>query len=167
MSVTFMSSVLISTTFGRFCLAFRRRSCACFCRRAPCAASHLAVQAAAARAVVAPRAAALSAEGAPRAPAVAQARTAAEIAASENSNRFGLPLTIGEETLDSALGCGLGGAGKARPPLCSPPPKAKRVAPTRTLSPTEEHRDMAISKVGVVGCGLMGHGISQICAQAG
>jgi 3-hydroxybutyryl-CoA dehydrogenase len=26
---------------------------------------------------------------------------------------------------------------------------------------------MAISKVGVVGCGLMGHGISQICAQAG
>jgi 3-hydroxybutyryl-CoA dehydrogenase len=26
---------------------------------------------------------------------------------------------------------------------------------------------MAISKVGVVGCGLMGHGISQICAEAG
>ena len=26
---------------------------------------------------------------------------------------------------------------------------------------------MGISKVGVVGCGLMGHGISQICAQAG
>jgi 3-hydroxybutyryl-CoA dehydrogenase len=26
---------------------------------------------------------------------------------------------------------------------------------------------MAISKVGVVGCGLMGHGISQICAQGG
>ena len=26
---------------------------------------------------------------------------------------------------------------------------------------------MAISKVGVVGCGLMGHGISQICSQAG
>jgi 3-hydroxybutyryl-CoA dehydrogenase len=26
---------------------------------------------------------------------------------------------------------------------------------------------MAISKVGVVGCGLMGHGISQVCAQAG
>jgi 3-hydroxybutyryl-CoA dehydrogenase len=26
---------------------------------------------------------------------------------------------------------------------------------------------MAISKVGVVGCGIMGHGISQICAQAG
>jgi 3-hydroxybutyryl-CoA dehydrogenase len=26
---------------------------------------------------------------------------------------------------------------------------------------------MAISKVGVIGCGLMGHGISQICAQAG
>jgi 3-hydroxybutyryl-CoA dehydrogenase len=26
---------------------------------------------------------------------------------------------------------------------------------------------MAVSKVGVVGCGLMGHGISQICAQAG
>jgi 3-hydroxybutyryl-CoA dehydrogenase len=26
---------------------------------------------------------------------------------------------------------------------------------------------MAISKVGVVGCGLMGHGISQICAQVG
>jgi 3-hydroxybutyryl-CoA dehydrogenase len=26
---------------------------------------------------------------------------------------------------------------------------------------------MAINKVGVVGCGLMGHGISQICAQAG
>ncbi len=26
---------------------------------------------------------------------------------------------------------------------------------------------MAISKIGVVGCGLMGHGISQICAQAG
>jgi 3-hydroxybutyryl-CoA dehydrogenase len=26
---------------------------------------------------------------------------------------------------------------------------------------------MAISKVGVLGCGLMGHGISQICAQAG
>jgi 3-hydroxybutyryl-CoA dehydrogenase len=26
---------------------------------------------------------------------------------------------------------------------------------------------MAISKVGVVGCGLMGHGISQICAHAG
>jgi 3-hydroxybutyryl-CoA dehydrogenase len=26
---------------------------------------------------------------------------------------------------------------------------------------------MAISKVGLVGCGLMGHGISQICAQAG
>jgi 3-hydroxybutyryl-CoA dehydrogenase len=26
---------------------------------------------------------------------------------------------------------------------------------------------MALSKVGVVGCGLMGHGISQICAQAG
>ena len=26
---------------------------------------------------------------------------------------------------------------------------------------------MAISKVGVLGCGLMGHGIAQICAQAG
>ncbi len=26
---------------------------------------------------------------------------------------------------------------------------------------------MAISKVGVLGCGIMGHGISQICAQAG
>src|SRR6476619_5573904 len=26
---------------------------------------------------------------------------------------------------------------------------------------------MDISKVGVVGCGLMGHGITQICAQAG
>src|SRR5256714_14215812 len=26
---------------------------------------------------------------------------------------------------------------------------------------------MEISKVGVVGCGLMGHGIAQICAQAG
>jgi 3-hydroxybutyryl-CoA dehydrogenase len=26
---------------------------------------------------------------------------------------------------------------------------------------------MAISKVGILGCGLMGHGISQICAQAG
>src|SRR5689334_9296941 len=26
---------------------------------------------------------------------------------------------------------------------------------------------MAISKVGVLGCGLMGHGISQICAQVG
>jgi 3-hydroxybutyryl-CoA dehydrogenase len=26
---------------------------------------------------------------------------------------------------------------------------------------------MAISKVGVVGCGIMGHGITQICAQAG
>src|SRR5215204_7445171 len=26
---------------------------------------------------------------------------------------------------------------------------------------------MAISKVGVLGCGLMGHGISQICAQQG
>ena len=26
---------------------------------------------------------------------------------------------------------------------------------------------MEISKVGVVGCGLMGHGIAQICSQAG
>ncbi len=26
---------------------------------------------------------------------------------------------------------------------------------------------MEISKVGVIGCGLMGHGITQICAQAG
>jgi 3-hydroxybutyryl-CoA dehydrogenase len=26
---------------------------------------------------------------------------------------------------------------------------------------------MEIDKVGVVGCGLMGHGITQICAQAG
>src|SRR3954449_1286501 len=26
---------------------------------------------------------------------------------------------------------------------------------------------MAISKVGVLGCGLMGHGISQVCAQQG
>ena len=26
---------------------------------------------------------------------------------------------------------------------------------------------MQINKVGVVGCGLMGHGIAQICAQAG
>ena len=26
---------------------------------------------------------------------------------------------------------------------------------------------MAISKVGIVGGGLMGHGIAQICAQAG
>jgi 3-hydroxyacyl-CoA dehydrogenase len=26
---------------------------------------------------------------------------------------------------------------------------------------------MEINKVGVVGCGLMGHGIAQICAQAG
>ena len=31
----------------------------------------------------------------------------------------------------------------------------------------EDRPNMAISKVGVVGCGLMGHGISQICAQAG
>src|SRR5436190_15305642 len=27
--------------------------------------------------------------------------------------------------------------------------------------------DPGISKVGVLGCGLMGHGIAQICAQAG
>ena len=26
---------------------------------------------------------------------------------------------------------------------------------------------MEIAKVGVLGCGLMGHGITQICAQAG
>ena len=26
---------------------------------------------------------------------------------------------------------------------------------------------MDIKKVGVVGCGLMGHGIAQVCAQAG
>ncbi|MGZ5309693.1 MAG: 3-hydroxyacyl-CoA dehydrogenase NAD-binding domain-containing protein, partial [Solirubrobacterales bacterium] len=26
---------------------------------------------------------------------------------------------------------------------------------------------MAINKVGVLGCGLMGHGITQICAQNG
>jgi 3-hydroxybutyryl-CoA dehydrogenase len=30
-----------------------------------------------------------------------------------------------------------------------------------------EAKGMEISKVGVVGCGLMGHGIAQICAQAG
>src|SRR5262249_19090365 len=30
-----------------------------------------------------------------------------------------------------------------------------------------ESTHMAITKVGVVGCGLMGHGIAQICAQAG
>src|SRR5918996_3050448 len=41
-------------------------------------------------------------------------------------------------------------------------------APTRaSLNDQEEQANMAISKVGVVGCGLMGHGISQICAQAG
>src|ERR687892_774721 len=41
-------------------------------------------------------------------------------------------------------------------------------APTRaSLNDQEERANMAISKVGVVGCGLMGHGISQICAQAG
>src|SRR3954453_5251858 len=41
-------------------------------------------------------------------------------------------------------------------------------------APARQSRDsiegantMAISKVGVLGCGLMGHGISQICAQAG
>src|SRR5882757_555939 len=32
---------------------------------------------------------------------------------------------------------------------------------------TREQTHMAISKVGVLGCGLMGHGISQICAQVG
>ena len=26
---------------------------------------------------------------------------------------------------------------------------------------------MEIGKVGVIGCGLMGHGITQVCAQAG
>src|SRR3954469_19796193 len=31
----------------------------------------------------------------------------------------------------------------------------------------EGAKHMAISKVGVLGCGLMGHGISQICAQQG
>jgi 3-hydroxybutyryl-CoA dehydrogenase len=37
----------------------------------------------------------------------------------------------------------------------------------QTVERPEEQTNMAISKVGVVGCGLMGHGISQICAQAG
>ena len=37
----------------------------------------------------------------------------------------------------------------------------------RALSKAEDRANMAITKVGVVGCGLMGHGISQICAQAG
>jgi 3-hydroxybutyryl-CoA dehydrogenase len=41
-----------------------------------------------------------------------------------------------------------------------------RVALARALA-EQERANMAISKVGVVGCGLMGHGISQICAQAG
>jgi 3-hydroxybutyryl-CoA dehydrogenase len=32
---------------------------------------------------------------------------------------------------------------------------------------SKENRTMAIEKVGVVGCGLMGSGIAQVCAQAG
>jgi 3-hydroxyacyl-CoA dehydrogenase len=31
----------------------------------------------------------------------------------------------------------------------------------------QEEGRVEIAKVGVVGCGLMGHGITQICAQAG
>src|SRR3954449_13093967 len=49
-----------------------------------------------------------------------------------------------------------------------PPILIRRAVLTRTLAKrVEEPANMAISKVGVLGCGLMGHGISQICAQAG
>jgi 3-hydroxybutyryl-CoA dehydrogenase len=37
----------------------------------------------------------------------------------------------------------------------------------RSLEPQKERARVEIQKVGVVGCGLMGHGIAQICAQAG
>ena len=44
------------------------------------------------------------------------------------------------------------------------PPRRLRAA---RPNDQEEAQQMEISKVGVVGCGLMGHGIAQICAQAG
>src|SRR3954463_5800289 len=52
--------------------------------------------------------------------------------------------------------------------VCSRRPTSfiKRVALWRALA-QKERANMAISKVGVLGCGLMGHGIAQICAQAG
>jgi 3-hydroxybutyryl-CoA dehydrogenase len=37
----------------------------------------------------------------------------------------------------------------------------------RSPKPKKERARVEIQKVGVVGCGLMGHGIAQICAQAG
>ena len=43
----------------------------------------------------------------------------------------------------------------------------RRVALSARPRRKGEQTDMAISKVGVLGCGLMGHGISQICAQEG
>src|SRR5512138_1480206 len=37
----------------------------------------------------------------------------------------------------------------------------------RDRLPRQEAADMTISTVGVLGCGLMGSGIAQVCAQAG
>ena len=49
--------------------------------------------------------------------------------------------------------------------------RSSRAHPRSRLSASANNsrrkRDVEIAKVGVVGCGLMGHGIAQICAQAG
>src|SRR5215208_1520664 len=46
-------------------------------------------------------------------------------------------------------------------------PDGLRLAAHPRIDATRGERHMAIGKVGVLGCGLMGHGIAQICAQAG
>ena len=80
----------------------------------------------------------------------------------------GLPGVIGEETRNPLGGCGPAEPRKVEERMLPPASQSliKRVALTRALA-EQERANMAISKVGVVGCGLMGHGISQICAQAG
>src|SRR6187455_238266 len=106
MSVTFMSSVSIRITFGRFCLAFFLRWAACFCRRWFSAALHFSPQAAALPATGAAAGREDRAEGAPNAPEVVQARIIAASTARENAALCGLPRRIAEETRDRPAGCG-------------------------------------------------------------
>src|SRR4051794_15785251 len=139
MSLAFMSSVSMTITLGRFCCLFSWRSLASFSRCAWQAFPHLA---------------ACAGDGA------AQRSSAALSAASRNAARCGLPESIETETRNT-----LGRCGPYPPGRQSPSPIGSRFL--RALASKGSEKLMAISKVGVLGCGLMGHGISQICAQQG
>ena len=114
-------------------------------------------------------AAAVGADGVPRAPAIAQASSPTAATASEAPVCVNAPCPSDAETRDPPGGCAPAEPGSVEERCCGPP-VSQLINGSRWRAPSLNRgaeRIWRSARSASLGCGLMGHGISQICAQAG